>query len=280
MFTLKITNSRGTSELTHSSGWAVTEITGLAYPKIAVSTAGGGGDGSIFGAARPEQRNIVITAVLRGDIEQSRQALYRIFPMKEPLTVYYENSRRAAEIIGYCESLDGTFFTREEQMQISLICPMPYFSAPDPIHAELSAAERYFEFPFAIAAPIPFSGLTDTPMCTIENTGDVPCGITADIAFTGAASVLTLYCPTTGEMFRLDTDFEAGDRVRLCTRPESLSVTRTRGGSTVSMIPYIAAGSVWFRAPVGSVQYTYAVQEGSAFDIRADIALTPLWGGV
>ena len=85
MFTLKIDNHRGSvTELTHNRGrYAVVGIDGLTRPPTNINTAVAGGiDGSFFNSARVEQRNLVISIILRGDIEANRQALYSIFPLK------------------------------------------------------------------------------------------------------------------------------------------------------------------------------------------------------
>ena len=120
MFTLKIESSLGLVELTHDlNNYAVVGVQGLTPPPTTINTAIAGSiDGSFFNSARVESRNIVITVILAGDIEANRQRLYRIFPRKMPVTIYFKNKNRDVKISGYVEALEGDLFTQQEQMQI------------------------------------------------------------------------------------------------------------------------------------------------------------------
>ena len=183
-FTLRIENTKGEIfELTHNTkDYVVAGVQGLTRPQTSVNTSACAGiDGSFFNSARMEQRNIVIDLVLRGDIEGSRQRLYHIFPAKTPCTVYFKNHNRDVKIKGYVETLEGDIFSVKEQMQISIICPKPFWQDMQVLYDELSSLVNRFTFPFSIEEPIPLAEIKGTGGITIENKGDVETGFKCQI---------------------------------------------------------------------------------------------------
>ena len=178
-FTLKIENTKGeVFELTHNTkDYVVAGIQGLTRPPTSVNTSACAGiDGSFFNSARMEQRNIVLDLILRGDVEGNRQKLYHIFPAKTPCTVYFKNYNRDVKIKGYVETLEGDIFSVREQMQISIICPKPFWEDMQAVYDELSSIVKRFSFPFSIEEPIPIAELNGSGGVTIENKGDVETG--------------------------------------------------------------------------------------------------------
>lgn len=283
MFTLKIENSAGDIvELTHDTGnYAVIGISGLTPPPTNINTATSGiADGTFFNSARVSQRNIVITIVLRGDIEGNRQYLYRVFPRKTPCTIYFANKNRNVKIQGYVETLEGDLFVKQEQMQISIICPRPYFEDLQYIYGEISTTLKLFEFPFSIVTPIPFSEVLDNPLATIVNDGDVQSGMTMTIGISGSVTGLTIYNTTTQQYFGLDYSFLDQDTITLCTISGQLSVTLTRGGVSSNLLNYITAGSEWLKLAIGENDLTYTTTNASNDDVDVIIQAVTLRGGV
>lgn len=158
-FTLKIENARGqVFELSNNTkNYIVTDVSGLTYPASNINTSEGIADGVYYNSQRLQMRNIVITLRLRGDIEKNRQQLYTIFLAKEKCTIYYQNKNRHVKIDGYVEILEGSIFTNKEEIQISIICPQPYFEGMTQIETDLSTLAKFFEFPFAIEVGEPIS---------------------------------------------------------------------------------------------------------------------------
>lgn len=283
MFTLKIENTNGDIfELTHNSpNYYITEIQGLTPPATAVNTSTAGTiDGTFFNSARVEQRNIVITVVINGDIEANRQRLYTIFPRKTPCTVYFKNANRDVKIVGYVEALEGDLFVQREQMQISIICPRPYFEAMQALYTELSKILAMFEFPFSIVTPIPFSEILDYPICTINNTGDAACGTIIEIDFYDNASGLKIFNTTTQTFFELDYNFEDNDHVVINTNSGQMGVSLYRGGVQTNLLNYVAQNSTWLRIAPGENTFTFTVESGDAENVKIHFTTALLYGGV
>lgn len=283
MFTLKIENTKGEIfELTHNSpNYYVTQVAGLTPPPTAVNTSTAGTiDGTFINSARVEQRNIVITLVINGDIEKNRQRLYTIFPRKTPCTVYFKNQNRDVKIVGYVETLDGDLFVMREQIQISIICPRPYWVALEALYNEISKTVPLFTFPFSIVTPIPFSELSDTPVCTIDNPGDVACGTLIDIDFYNTVSGLKIFNTTESTFFGLDYSFQDGDHLTINTNSGQMGVFLQRSGATTNLLNDIDANSTWFRIKPGTNTFTFTLTSGSADDVKIQFTTSLLYGGV
>jgi hypothetical protein len=181
MYTLEVLNSYGERyELTHQNGqYSVVRISGLLPTKnhINISTAGTM-PGGRYNSHHIEPRNIVITLILEGDIEANRQQIYKIFPQDEPVTIYFKNRNRNVWISGYVEAPSGDPFTLRETIQVSVICPDPYWRDVSDIEIETSDELSMFSFPFSIAAStgVPISEEYGHPVSRIINDGDAEIG--------------------------------------------------------------------------------------------------------
>lgn len=282
MFSLKIQNAKNEIfELTHDSkNYSVISVQGLAPPQTVVNTSTGGLiDGAFFNSARLQQRNIVITIVINGDIETNRQRLYKIFNLKKLCKIFFQNEKRNVQIEGYVETAECDLFTQREQMQISIICPRPYFEDLNVIYTELAQITREFEFPFAISEPIPFSESVENPVCTITNYGDVECGVIITATITGSVMGLKIYNTTTQKYIGFDTSFSSGDIITINTLSGQLGATLLRAGATTNLLNLLSAGSEWLKLDLGDNNFTFSTISGSE-NIQIEIVSTALYGGV
>ena len=223
MFQLKILNSFG--ELyeisSDAENYIITEINGLTPTKSGVnSSIMSGSDGERFDTSRFEKRNIVITIRLRGDVEFNRQKLYWIFPQKSEITLFYRNKYRDVKISGYVETIEGDIFTDKEQMQISVLCPNPFFEDVNELTAELNAESREI---------------------IINNQGEVPVGFSVETAFEADVRGITLFCNS--QHFGLEYTFLTGDSLRLNLYQGNLRATIQRGISAINGVGYITDSS-------------------------------------
>jgi phage-related protein len=282
LFTLKIGNNRGSIyELTHNTGrYAVVGIDGLTRPPTNINTAIAGGiDGSFFNSARVEQRNLVISIILRGDIETNRQALYTIFPLKSKCTIYFSNKNRDVKIEGFVETLEADLFTMQERVQVSIICPRPYWQDMNEIIDSISTTVNLFQFPFSISEPIPFAEIYNEPHAFLNNLGDSETGFTIVTTLEKNLSTLTFTNLTTGEFFKVDYTMLEGDTFILSTIQGGLNVRIEREGSSINLLNYIGAGSSWIKLVTGLNDITYSCGSDEA-DFPIAINAIWLYGGV
>lgn len=285
MYSLKIENTNGEIfELTHDfSDYYVTKVEGLTPPATTINTAKAGIiDGTFFNSASVEERNIVISLTINGDIEANRQKLYRIFPRKTACTVYFKNANRDVKIKGYVETIECDPFVMREKAQISIICPRPYFEDLATIYAELAATLSMFEFPFAIEEdnPIPFSEATDYPIAEIMNEGDAEAGCVISIEVNDTIQGIKIINTSTQQFFYLDSAFVDHDKITISTISGQMGVTRERGGTKTNILNYVGANSTWLRLAPGVNYFTYTIDDGDTEDVEITFEATTLYGGV
>ena len=285
MYSLKIENTNGEIfELTHDFGnYYVTDVSGLTPPATTINTAKAGIiDGTFFNSASVEERNIVISLTINGDIEANRQKLYRIFPRKTACTVYFKNANRDVKIQGYVETIEADLFSKREKAQISIICPRPYFEDLATIYAELAATIAMFEFPFAIEEdnPIPFSEATDYPIAEIMNEGDAEAGCIISIEVNDTIQGIKIINTSTQQFFHLDSAFVDHDKITISTISGQMGVTRERGGTKTNILNYVGANSTWLRLAPGVNYFTYTIDDGDTEDVEITFEATTLYGGV
>lgn len=285
MYSLKIENTNGEIfELTHDfSDYYVTKVEGLTPPATTINTAKAGIiDGTFFNSASVEERNIVISLTINGDIEANRQKLYRIFPRKTACTVYFKNANRDVKIKGYVETIECDPFVMREKAQISIICPRPYFEDLATIYAELAATLAMFEFPFAIEEdnPIPFSEATDYPIAEIMNEGDAEAGCIISIEVNDTIQGIKIINTSTQQFFYLDSAFVDHDKITISTISGQMGVTRERGGTKTNILNYVGANSTWLRLAPGVNYFTYTIDDGDTEDVEITFEATTLYGGV
>lgn len=285
MYSLKIENTNGEIfELTHDfSDYYVTKVEGLTPPATTINTAKAGIiDGTFFNSASVEERNIVISLTINGDIEANRQKLYRIFPRKTACTVYFKNANRDVKIKGYVETIECDPFVMREKAQISIICPRPYFEDLATIYAELAATLSMFEFPFAIEEdnPIPFSEATDYPIAEIMNEGDAEAGCIISIEVNDTIQGIKIINTSTQQFFYLDSAFVDHDKITISTISGQMGVTRERGGTKTNILNYVGANSTWLRLAPGVNYFTYTIDDGDTEDVEITFEATTLYGGV
>lgn len=283
MYTLKIENAKGEIfELSHNTQkYIITKVDGLTPPTVNVNTSTGTVDGSFFNSARLDARNIVITLILAGDIEANRKEIYRIFSLKKPCTIYFKNVNRDVKIIGYVETLESDLFVQQEKMQISLICPRPYFEEAETLYTELASITRMFSFPFAIneGHPIPMSEQTYYPLCTINNVGDTETGLILTVEILENITGFTIYNTTAGQHLGLKLVLIPGDKVIVNTLSRQKSIRIQRDWMTASVIKYMTDGSSWLTLDLGENNFTYTTST-NVEAIRVTFETVNLYGGV
>lgn len=117
----------------------IRNITGLDPVKAAVNTSPFGSvDGSAYIGSSVATRNIVLTLHPNPDwvdwtFESLRRLLYLYFMPKQPTRlIFYSDDMSTVAIAGIVEDANVSQFSKDPEMQVSIICPDPYFTALDP----------------------------------------------------------------------------------------------------------------------------------------------------
>jgi hypothetical protein len=114
-------------------------ITGLDPVKATVNTSPFGSvDGVAYIGSNVSYRNPVLTLHPNPDwdnwsFESLRRLIYRYFmPKLQTRLVFYSDDMPPVEIYGYVEDTNVNQFSKDPEIQVSIICPDPYFTAVSP----------------------------------------------------------------------------------------------------------------------------------------------------
>lgn len=117
----------------------ILNVTGLDPVKAAVNTTPFGSiDGAAYIGSNVPSRNIVLTVHPNPDWDlwtfaELRRLLYSYFMPKRPTRlVFYSDDIVPVEISGIVESAEVNAFSKDQEFQVSVICPDPYFIALTP----------------------------------------------------------------------------------------------------------------------------------------------------
>lgn len=142
-------------------------ISGLEPVEASISTTPFGSlDGDAYSGSSVGSRNIVMTVKPNPDwvtwtYEKLRLLLYTYFMPKRQVRLVFETDEiGAVEIFGYVESISPDIFSKDGEIQISVICPYPYFTAIEPTVV---------------------TGTTNDPPVIVEYDGTIETGINVEV---------------------------------------------------------------------------------------------------
>jgi predicted phage tail component-like protein len=112
-------------------------------------------DGESYTGSHTPKRNIVMTVGLNPDwnnwsMESLRRALYAYFMPKQTVHLVFQSDDDFPDvwIDGYVEGFEPDIFNKDVEIQISIICPDPYFTAVEPtvLTANVGLAPRLVKY--------------------------------------------------------------------------------------------------------------------------------------
>lgn len=279
-------------------GIAITKIEGLGPVKADInSTEISSGDGARFNSARIGTRNIVFTFRLleAPTVEDSRQKTYKYFPIKTNVTLLFETDNRLCQITGYVESNKPNIFSEEEDTQISIICPNPYFISMENggmNSVVFFGSEPTFEFPFSnesLTDPlIIFGNIKLRQEEIVPYDGDSQVGFTIKMHALGEVRQITIYNTKTRETMKIDTDILneitgsgiiAGDEITISTVKGDKHITLLRDGEETNILNALGKDVDWFQLTKGDNRFAYICEYG-AENLEFSINYQTLYEGV
>ncbi len=282
LYTLKVKNHNGeVLNLTGNRNYTVYKIEGLAPPQATInSSVNTTTDGSCINSARLENRNIVLYMTIEGQVEANRINLYKYFPVKRSVTLYFSNDSRDVCISGTVELIECDLFTNKQVAQISLICPKPYFKDVDYLITTFSDVSSLFEFPFSIpAAGVEISSITDNIRKTIINSGDVDTGTIIELFATGTVVNPVIYDVLKRTHISLNFTMEPSDKIVINTNVGEKGITLIRDGISTNILGYMLKDSSWFVLNAGDNIFAYDCDSGSA-NLQITFTTAILYSGV
>lgn len=283
MFELRLENEAGNIvNINDESRYVVTSCSGLNPPSAAIFTAKSPNrKGSVYKGSSLDERIMVITIKLLGDVENNRIALYEWVNTESYVKIYYKNGNRDVYIEGYVQECPIEFFTDNEVVSVSIICPDPYFKGLEEISTELTTILSQFVFSFAIdSRGIPFSTIKDNNHTPILNAGAETGGIFR-LSFSGIASGITIYnVKNTLEKMVINHTFKSGDIVVIDTdrSPKRIELIEV-DGTTTNILRYVEKNPTWFILKSGVNEYGFAAVSGQT-NVKMTVSFTNKYTGV
>lgn len=282
MYTLKVENDRGdTLQLTNNPDYTVFKIEGLNPPKATInSSVNTTTDGSSINSVRLEDRNIVIYMTIEGDVENNRIKLYKYFPVKKTVKLYFSNSSRSVYIEGTVEVIECDMFSNKQIAQISIICPKPYFKDVENLTTTFSDISSMFEFPFSIGkSGIEISSITTNQRRSIINSGDIETGAVIKLFATGTVINPVIYDVLKRTQLKLNFSMLSGDTIVINTNVGEKGIELIRDGVSYNAMGYMAKDSVWFELESGDNVFTYSAESGTS-NLQITFTTAILYSGV
>ena len=282
MYEFKVKYGEGTIyTLTNNKNYTLYKVDGLEPPKANINTSENATtDGSTLNSVKVPQRNLVLYMSIEGDVETNRINLYKYFPYKKNIELYYKNDTRDVYIEGYVESINVGHFDEKQIAQISIICPQPYFKAIDEVVNYFSEVSSLFQFPFNIAKEgIEFSAITTNVRKSIVNTGEVESGLVIELKSIGTVVKPTIYDVIKRTKMTLNFTMQINDLITINTYQGKKSITLTRNGVTTNAMGYMTPDSKWLSLDLGDNVYAYECESGTS-DLQITFKSNALYGGV
>jgi hypothetical protein len=269
MFVLILENHLGQRiRLTQNPNYAVTDIDGLNPPKANINMGENANlDGATFNSSRLNTRQIVITVRPLNDVEANRIALYTFVKSKKNIKVFFANSTRDVYIAGYVSACEIDLFKQKEAIQITILCPDPYFRSAYSAEADFSNTFPLFQFEMDIPeGGMEFSRYEETPEVSVINYGDVETGATIEITALGTATNPTIVNETTQQLMKFNITLVEGDVLRIDTNKGKKSVMLIHDGTETNALSALdmTNGVTWLTLESGSNVLSFSADTGEA----------------
>ena len=246
MLSIKVNRNGRTLSITENSKFQLVSVTGLnppvadiAYSQLATS------DGGVFNMARGQARNIVLTIQPMGGVEAKRLELYEFLAPKSAITLEIKTDNRHVTIDGYVESMEIDYNANPQLVQVSIICPNPYFKDKTKTTVSIPG--------------------------TVTNPSEAVQGAEFTLTLTGSGTSLVLTNTTTGEALTVTDTFSSGQVIKIDTRTGQKMIKRN-GNNIMSLVDL---SSEWITLQPGNNAITI-----SGVSCTAVCEFYPLYMGV
>lgn len=220
----------------------IVNFTGLDRPDADISrSALAGANASRISGSQIPERNIVLTVRPWIAAEINRQELYDNLPFDTDLRFYIVTENRCVFIDGRVEKLGGGRFTQDvTDIQLSIICPFPWFQSVE-LHTQEILAQRTSAF-------------------IARNDGDIPAGfMLKNSNHFNDYSIIGLKVDVGGNAFQANANSEDPLENRMRSPIELVTTRGSRKFTAQSDVPafaLIAKDSVWPQLPAGNNDVT------------------------
>lgn len=266
MFSLRLENDNANIiDINDGVHYLITGVSGLNPPSASIFTAKSPNrKGSKYNGSTLNERNIVISIKILGDIENNRNALYAWTDTEQYVKVRYQNGVKSVYCEGHIEDCEVDMFTNSEVMSVAIICEDPYWKDLAEIVADISTLLKQFTIPFAINSEgVPFSSIREDNVTNIFNSGS-DTGVKFYIRTTGSVTNLSIYdASDTTKKFSLNFTIPANWTIVIDTEgsPKTCKAYKP-DGTMQNMLPFVGANPTWFTLKKGYNKFSFNADTG------------------
>lgn len=284
MFELILENKTGDKiNFASNSAFTVTEIEGLNPPDATINLSDIAlMDGAKFNSSKLNVRYINIAFAIEYEAAKNRIEVYKVLKAKQYVKMTYIGDYRNVYVEGYIESINIDYFEMKQIVTCAIVCPSPFFKEAQMIVNELRNIVKAFHFPFASTETpeLVMSYINNETGISIENDGDVECGMIIEMYAAQNVSDPKIFNYVTQEYIGLDIDMEQGDLITLDTRPGQKTATLLRSGVESNIFNYVIQGSTWLQLSPNGDTFVYEVGTGQDADLNITFKHNNLYEGV
>ena len=275
MFELILENAAG-DQLTFApnSPFTVSEIQGLNPPKATINTSQISLiDGAKFNSSKLQVRHINVAFAIEYEAAKNRLAVYKVLKSKQWVKLTYNGQYRQVCIEGYIDSIDVSYWKMKQIVTCGILCPLPYFTGAEEMINNLRNVISSFHFPFSSTEDpqLVFGYINNDIGISIDNDGDVDCGLIIELFASAAVSNPKIFNYLTQDYIGLNFTMQASDLITIDTRQGHKTVTLLRGGVITNIFNSVIQGSTWLQLEANGSTFVYEVAEGSS---AGDLAVT------
>lgn len=284
MYSLEVENELGIKlKLSQNeSNFQIVKIDGLTPPKANIYTNSVANmNGEMYKHSKITMRNVVIQIKLNGEVEKNRIKLYEFFSPSKFCKLIYKNNSRSVFIDGYCETVESDLFTKSQIIQVSIVCPEPFFKGINENVTDISKQFSAFEFPFDIGVEgIEFSSVDTDRSTIIINYGDVDSGIIIEMtSLQGTINNPVIYDYQTGEQLKINDSLNEGEKIIINTNKGKKSLIKIVDGVEINIINKFDIKTNWLQLRKGANYFTYSADNRSEM-LKVEIKQNTLFLGV
>lgn len=284
MYELTLENKAG-QQLTFgmNSPFTISEIQGLNPPEATINTSQIAlMDGGKFNSAKVNMRSINVAFAIEYEAAKHRIEVFKVLRSKQYVKLYYKGQYRNVFIEGYISKIGISYFAKKQIVTCSILCPSPFFKEAQEIVDDLSNIISAFHFPFSSTATpqLVFSYINNEIGISVDNEGDVECGLVIELYARQAVSNPKIYNYITQEYIGVKYSMQQLDVITIDTRQGQKSVKLLRGGVETNLFNYVMEGSTWLQLPPEGGTFVYEVGTGQAEELSVTFRHWNLYEGV
>lgn len=284
MFSIILENKNGDQlQFGMGSPFTITDIQGLNPPDATINTSQIALiDGSKYNSAKVNPRQINLAFAIEYSAAYNRIQMYKVLKAKQWIRFMYTGDQRDVYIDGYIQSIDIAYFEMKQIVTVSILCPAPFFKEAQIIVNELKNIISAFHFPFAsTASPQLVMGYySNDAGITIENTGDLECGLIIELYARSAVTNPKIFNYITHDFIGVNYSMQTGDLITIDTRKGEKTATLLRDGVETNIFNYVMKNSTWLQLEAHGSTFVYEVASGVLGDLLVTFKHSNLYEGV